>query len=530
MKKRLIFILIILLVLSTGFACNKSEKKEQLEPMVDPISDNNRVFYQIFTGSFSDSNNDGIGDLRGIINRLDYLNDGNINSGKSLGIQGIWLTPIFKSPTYHKYDVEDYYTIDPEFGTMDDLKELIEECHKRNVKIIIDLVLNHTSTRNEWYRKFQRAHQNYEPNDKYYNYYSWCIRSEKPAGRNFSSIYGTSDELYEANFSGDMPELNFDNPEVRNECLNIAKYYLDLGIDGFRFDAAKYVYFTETEKNVEFWDWYMAELRKIKSDVYCVGEVWSNDYETVQYNSSLNCFNFQMSGTTGYIYNAASIGDCNVFTKYVVNYIKQIKEKNSDALFVPFISNHDMDRSSGYLTLASKRMFMAANLYILCYGSPFIYYGEEIGMKGTRGGAQTDANRRLAMLWGDGDTVDDPIGTTYEKSKQTNGTVKSQLEDENSLLNYYAKLIAFRNKFEAICRGDYEAITLPGDTGCFKITYEGKTYFLLHNTQNSSATVSTLRLTDKELNLLGFIGQGECTLVDNEITIANQTSVLLEIK
>ena len=117
----------------------------------DSTDDNYRVFYEIFVGSFSDSDGDGIGDLKGIIDRLDYLNDGNIYSKTSLGVQGIWLTPIFYSPSYHKYDVIDYYRIDPSFGSQDDLQKLIDECHKRNVLVIMDMAFNHTSSQNEWF-------------------------------------------------------------------------------------------------------------------------------------------------------------------------------------------------------------------------------------------------------------------------------------------------------------------------------------------------------------------------------------------
>ena len=122
------------------------------------IQDNNRVFYEIFVGSFADSDGDGVGDLRGIINRMDYLNDGNPASGVSLGVEGLWLTPIFASPSYHKYDVDDFYTIDPQFGTEDDLSELISICHSRGMKIILDLPINHTSTGNRWFRNFINAH------------------------------------------------------------------------------------------------------------------------------------------------------------------------------------------------------------------------------------------------------------------------------------------------------------------------------------------------------------------------------------
>ena len=131
------------------------------------MGNNYRVFYEIFVGSFSDANGDGTGDLRGIINRMDYLNDGDPQSGKSLGIEGIWLTPVFLSPSYHKYDVTNYYQIDPAFGTEEDLKELIALCHERDVKLILDLPLNHTGENNEWFINFRNAHQNGDPDDPF---------------------------------------------------------------------------------------------------------------------------------------------------------------------------------------------------------------------------------------------------------------------------------------------------------------------------------------------------------------------------
>ena len=241
------------------------------------IDDHNRVFYEIFTGSFSDSNGDGIGDLRGIINRLDYLNDGDPNSGKSLGVGGIWLTPIFESPSYHKYDVTNYYGIDRSFGKMDDLKELIEECHKRDIKLILDLPLNHTSTTNEMFVKFKEAQASNDVYNPYYHYYShYKDGQQAPSNRKFQSL-GINKTYYECNFDQSMPELNFDVEEVRQEAVKIAKYYLDLGVDGFRFDAAKYIYMHEEDYNKEFWGWYMEELRKLKKDIYTVAEVWDTD-------------------------------------------------------------------------------------------------------------------------------------------------------------------------------------------------------------------------------------------------------------
>ena len=149
---------------------NPDEDGASLPSLLDPTDDNYRTFYQIFVGSFSDGSRDTIGDLRGIIERFDYLNDGDINSENSLGVEGIWLSPIFTSPSYHKYDAKDYYKLDWRFGEEKDLVELIELCHSRNVKIILDLAINHTSTQHEWFIKFKEARMSGDTSSEYYDF------------------------------------------------------------------------------------------------------------------------------------------------------------------------------------------------------------------------------------------------------------------------------------------------------------------------------------------------------------------------
>ena len=490
--------------------------------------DNYRVFYEIFVGSFSDSDGDGIGDLRGIINRMDYLNDGDDNSGVSLGVEGLWLSPIFKSGSYHKYDVNDYYTIDPKFGTEEDLRELIELCHERNVKVILDLVINHTGTLNPWFISFLNAHRSRDTNDPYYDFYVWYPTGETaPAGRTFAQLSGTSD-YYECNFSNSMPELNYDNDAVRQAVLDVAKYYLDLGIDGFRFDAAKYIYFGDNVQSAAFWQWYIGELKAIKPDIYTVAEVWDSDGITDLYYPALNCFNFTTSQTNGLIAQTAQAGNVNNYTTYVQNYLDRVTAMNDTAMIIPFIANHDTDRAAGYLTAASGQIKMAANLYILSSGSPFIYYGEEIGLRGSRGGANTDANRRLRMEWGDDDTVRDPEGADYS-STRVSATATQQMADGNSLYNYYKKLIMIRKANPAICRGTYTALAFT-DTklGGFTATYEGTTVAVLHNTSGSAITVDLSAVTDIVFTKINAaIGAGAATLDGTTLTLDSQTSVVL---
>lgn len=538
MKRMICFIMTLVLALGlTACGCEPASVPEETAPAKnpqavavptapDPVDDNYRTFYQIFVGSFSDSNNDGIGDLRGIINRLNYLNDGNMLSETSLGVQGIWLSPIFSSPSYHKYDTTDYYSIDWRFGLESDLRELVALCHERNVKVILDLVINHTSNSHEWFLQFKEARTSGDTENPYYDWYSCVTTAEKQGGVTYQKIAGV-DCWYECNFSGDMPELNFDNEEVRQAVLDVAKYYIDLGVDGFRFDAVKYIYFGDTARSVDFWEWYMDELRAIKPDIYCVGECWSGENEIIEYYSAMNCFNFAMAQAEGVAASAAKGFAVSKFTNYVEAYQTKLLEKNPDSMAVSFLSNHDMDRIAGAFVLENN-MKMAANLYLLSPGSPFIYYGEEIGIRGSRGGESTDANRRLAMLWGDEDLIRDPVGTTYDASKQIQTTVADQLADENSMLRYYCRLLTIRHSYPAIARGTYTALSIDKNFGGFKVEYEGETLGIIHN--NSAEELS--------YDLSGYgcdfgvicqtIGMGGANLEGSVLTLAAQTSVIMK--
>ena len=530
-KNKLILILILILIAAIIVAVPLTFSLRGKKSTPDPVDDNSRTFYQIFVGSFSDSNGDGIGDIRGIINRFDYLNDGNLNSKNSLGVQGIWLSPIFSSPSYHKYDAKDYYALDWRFGSEEDLIELINLCHERNVKLILDLAINHTSNQHEWFLKFKEARINGDTENEYYNFYSCSKAADKLNGIQYQKIAGV-DCWYECNFDGAMPELNFDNPDVRQATLDIAKHYLALGVDGFRFDAVKYIYYGDTAKSVDFWEWYMKELLLIKPDIYCVGECWSGETEILDYYPAMNCFNFAMSQAEGVLATAAKGNSISKFTNYVESFTDKVASANSNGMMIPFLSNHDMDRIAGSF-VTENHMRMAANLYLLSPGSPVIYYGEEIGMRGSRGSESTDANRRLAMLWGDGDLIRDPIGSTYPKNKQITTTVADQAADEGSLLSHYRTLLTIRHKHYEIARGEYTALDCSQKNfGGFLVEYEGEKLVILHNT--STEAISFDLSTCKDLGgyipkkLCDFIGVGEAKLKGTILTLEGQTSVILK--
>src|SRR6266496_178176 len=191
---------------------------------------NDTVFYEIFVRSFRDSNGDGIGDFNGITEKLDYL--------KGLGVRGIWLMPINPSPSYHGYDVTDYQAVNPDYGTLDDFKHLLSEAHKRGIKVIMDLVLNHTSAKHPW---FQSALQ---PGSQYHDWYVWKDQDPGTLGPWGAQTWykASNGQYYYAIFWDQMPDLNYDNPAVREEAKKIASFWLkDIGIDGFRLDAVRYL-------------------------------------------------------------------------------------------------------------------------------------------------------------------------------------------------------------------------------------------------------------------------------------------------
>ena len=525
--KALTLIFSLILILSS---CSVGQKRASI-PVAE---DNNLIFYEIFTGSYADSDADGIGDLKGITECADYLED--------LGIEGIWLTPIFSSPSYHKYDIADYYEIDPDFGDMDSLSDLLNEYHSRNIKVILDLPINHTSSENPWFKEFISSHENGDTDSPYYDYYSYVLSEADEENGHSYSRSDAAGLYYECNFDSGMPELNFDNEKVREQVLDIAGFYLDMGVDGFRFDAAKYIYFLDNERSVSFWDRYIDELKNIKPDVYTVAEVWDADTVTDEYYSALSCFNFTASGSEGLIVKAARGGDVNRFTAYTEGYLTSIAQisgaqentsKAADSTRICyFISNHDMDRSAGFLGDNTEDARMAANLYLLAPGSPFIYYGEEVGLRGSRGSASTDANRRLPMPWGDGRLTADPEGATYSAENRISTPISKQIKKKDSLYNYYRELIQVRRLNPEIARGEYTALDITGtNAGGFISSYEGSNICVLHNTSGEPVTLDLGNATDLVFtDISASIGESDTKAVLSwpEVTIPAKTSLILK--
>ena len=336
------------------------------------------VYYEVFVRSFVDSDNNGIGDLYGLDRRIPYLAD--------LGVKGLWLMPIFPSPSYHGYDATDYKAIHPSYGSMTDFNNLIARANEYNIDIILDLVLNHTSNTHPW---FNAGFSNFQNNrcsiaNSYCDYY------------NFS--WNGSTATYEQGFSSSMPDLNLDSPNVRNEIADIASFWLNKGVKGFRLDAVTYFYLNNRQKNIDFLNWFNGVVKGVRADAYVIGEAWLEyqpdlvSYYQAQIDSY---FNFPGAKNTGRIVANVNTSNGAGLANFFATMTSDIKAVNANAFDAPILSNHDMDRSATWFTTDREmRQKVAASAYLLAPGRPFIYYGEEIGLKGSRGSAQTDANRR----------------------------------------------------------------------------------------------------------------------------------------
>lgn len=410
-----------------------------------------KVYYEIFVRSFYDTNGDGIGDLNGVTAKLDYL--------KELGVGGIWLMPINASPSYHGYDTTDYYAVNPEYGTLDDLKKLLEEAHKRDIKIIMDLVVNHTSKEHPWFKEALA-----DEKSPYRSWYTFAkpdekVRADGAVGGDPWHSYGSLNYL--GVFWEGMPDLNFDEPKAREEMIKIGQYWLEQGLDGFRLDAAKHIYgdFASTAstpeiqaKNKAWWQEFRAGMTKVKPDAYLIGEVWDSLTVIAPYfDQALNsAFHFDLAGRL----LSAADKEQDADLAFSLGRAYGVYEKSSGGTFVdaPFLSNHDQNRVMTVLNGNLDHAKMAAAMLLTLPGTPYLYYGEELGMKG----AKPDEYIREPMPWyassggGEGQT-------TWEKQRYNPDpgavSVEAQTQDEQSMLNHYRELIKWRNEEAALRDG-----------------------------------------------------------------------------
>ena len=410
--------------------------------------------YEVFVYSFCDSDGDGTGDLQGLISKLDYIQD--------LGFDTIWLMPVNPSDTYHKYDVKDYFAIDPQYGTMADMEQLLKETESRHMQVLMDLVLNHTADDHYW---FTQAHDylkelpaDWQPSSDYCPYFDYYHFSRE-RGEGYVPLADTN-WFYEARFWSEMPDLNLDSEKVRNEIAEIMRFWLGKGIAGFRLDAVTSYYTNNTAQNTEFLRWLCDTGKKIDPDCYFVGEAWTemNNYAQLYQSGIDSLFDFAFADSSGII--AGTMKNSYGLDDYAQALVKEEKlyaSMNPQYVNAPFYTNHDMGRSAGYYAGDDGKLTkMAQILNIMMPGRVFVYYGEEIGMKG----AGKDENKRAPMYW-----TEDPDAEgmcsgppDMDEVKMKFPALDEQQADPLSVYSLVRQALKIRNAFPAIAEGTTEVM------------------------------------------------------------------------
>ena len=463
--------------------------------------DNYRTWYEIFVYSYCDSNNDGIGDLNGVRSKLDEL--------EALGVNGIWLMPIHPSSSYHKYDVNDYYSIDPTYGTMTDFEGLLAECKERDIKVIMDLVVNHSGTQVEWFQMATEYLRGLmwgdipsEEDCEYYGYYNFSMEAKSGYTRVPSTEF-----YYESQFSSGMPDLNLANEKLRAEIANIMKYWMDMGVAGFRVDAAKECYTGQVDKNVEVLNWLQTTATSINPDAYMFAEVWEDFGTMTQYYKSgfTSIFNYPFGNSGGkIIMTIRNVDNPNMVPTYA-QALQMANESysanNPDYIDAPFLSNHDVGRIFGFASSDINKIKLAGAMNVFMSGSVFIYYGEEIAMPGSG----NDPSKRAPMYWNaerNNGTTNPPPDCTLP-AEYPMGSLAEQKNDPNSVYNFYREIIAIRSALPVISHGVTTAETAL-NVGCISAqrkTWDDQECLILMNVSTEAAQVDLSDYADWDLTV-----------------------------
>lgn len=499
-----IFALVLVIALLTGCAAPLSPVEKNLKAIAklgESPDDNYRVWYEVFVYAFADSNGDGIGDLNGLRSKLPYLQE--------LGVNGIWLMPIHPSTTYHKYNVSDYYAIDPDYGTLEDFQALLKECDALGIRVIMDLVVNHTGSEHPWFKEavsyLQSLPQGAEPDSAqcpYLDYYSFVNFRDITSG--YSMVTGT-EYAYEAQFSYDMPDLNWDCPAVREEIEKVMKYWLDMGVAGFRIDAAKEFFSGRPAKNVEVLSWLQETSQRLKPGAYMVAEVWDSMQTITEYYESgiTSIFDYPYGNSSGKVVNllrgAGKETVVNQFAPSLQAAEEGYRTANPNFIDAPFLSNHDVGRIYGFMAADTNKMKLAGAVNLLMSGSAFIYYGEEIGMPGSG----NDPSKRAPFLWNEEKTdgTCSPAPDCKLPKGYPLGSLAAQKEDETSVYNYYRQAIAIRKALPALSHGvlTTEEALNQGCVIAMRRTWNEDACIVLMNVQDSETQVDLSAYKDWQL-------------------------------
>ncbi|MFO0582645.1 MAG: alpha-amylase family glycosyl hydrolase [Anaeromyxobacter sp.] len=445
------------------------------------------VFYEVFVRSFQDSDGDGIGDFRGLTAKLDYLNDGDPNTTSDLGVDALWLMPMLESPSYHGYDVTDYDHVEKDYGTEADFDAFVRAAHARGIHVIIDLVLNHASSKHPWFLDAASS-----KTSRHRDWFVWSDRDlgwGQPWNEKADTWHEAGGSWFYGLFWEGMPDLNWRNAEVRAEARRFAHAWLARGVDGFRLDAIRYLVEdgpgpgqSSTPETFTYLFEFAKAVREAKPDAYLVGEVWAGFDEAAQYYGKAGeglsaMFDFPLAGS---VVSAATAGDPSSFTKAAEETLRVLPPGATDA---PFLTNHDMRRIGSMTDGDPAKLKLAASLLLTLPGTPFLYYGEEIGMENGPGGA--DEQKRTPMRWDAAPLAGFTTGKPWFafSPARPDANVAAQANDPGSLLSRYRALLRARKASPALSGGDLAL--LPRVPGVRAVAFlrrgGGETVLVVHN-------------------------------------------------
>ena len=408
--------------------------------------------YEIFVRSFFDSDGDGIGDFAGLTQKLDYVNDGNPKSTRSLGAKCIWLMPIDASPSYHGYDVKNYYRVNPEYGTAADFKRMVAAAHRRGIRVLVDLVLNHASNEHPYFK--EALHDPKSPHRSWFRFSQSPPAEKGPWGQQVWHKSPERDEYYYGIFTSEMPDLNYATPEVRAEAARVGRFWLtEMGVDGFRLDAVPYLVeengaLAGTAGTHAVLREFAASVRRTAPGAFTVGEVWDSIGTVMPYYPDQldSYFAFELSDR---LLDAVRTSTA----QRMLDAYARMQRAMPATRWSPFQRNHDQTRTVTALGGDLRAARLSAELLLTLPGLPFVYYGEELGMTGDK----PDPRLRTPMHWTTGRAAGFTTGAAWEPLQPDSATANVAVEnaDPTSLLNHYRRLIHLRSANRALAAGDF---------------------------------------------------------------------------
>ena len=445
---------------------------------------NDCVFYVMLVRSFYDANGDGNGDLQGVIDKLDYLNDGDPGTDTDLGVNALWLLPVYASPAYHGYAAEDYYTIEPHYGDNETFRRLVTAAHERGIYVIVDLAMNHTSEKHPWFLDASSG-----PDAALRDWYIWEDSNPGWFGPEKRTVWYQNDgNYYYAFFGGSLPDLNLRNEAVTRQMLDVVDFWLrDMGVDGFRLDAIRHLVEEgqKQESTSSTHQWlkrFYQFYKSVRPNAFAIGEVTGPTAERLPYYDAEvdMCFEFDWFGAA---VSSLDTGDPSAL---------KAKQTTLQALlpqgqYGTFLGLQDSDRIISVLGSSVPRARLAATLLLTSPGVPFLWYGEEIGMRGSK----PDVFVRRPMQWADQSRAGFSTGRPWMDVDLNYDVVNVAEEtvDPDSLLSHYRRLTRLRLGYEALRTGSWTPLQAGND----------KVYAYLRHADDSDVLV-VLNLTTEAIS------------------------------